>query len=156
MKIEEEIKVKSFSSDWQRASINIVYTANWLSLILEKRAAKKQITLQQFNVLRILRGQLPNPSTNNLLKSRMITNTPDISRLVDRIVAKGLVSRCKNKEDKRAVDLFITDKGLALLEEIEDDMMLNDLLPQNLSEQEAFQLSELLDKFRGSIPPEEV
>ncbi|QBQ40897.1 MarR family winged helix-turn-helix transcriptional regulator [Sphingobacterium psychroaquaticum] len=156
MKIEEEIKVKSFSSDWQRASINIMYTGNWLNLILEKRAAKKQITLQQFNVLRILRGQLPNPSTNNLLKNRMITNTPDISRLVDRIVAKGLVSRCKNKEDKRAVDLFITEKGLALLEEIEDDMMLNDLLPQNLSEQEAFQLSELLDKFRGSIPPEEV
>ncbi len=154
MKIEEEIKVKSFSSDWQRASVNIIYTANWLSLILEKRAAKEQITLQQFNVLRILRGQFPNPATNNLLKSRMITNTPDISRLVDRIVAKGLVSRAQNKADKRAVDLFITQKGLELLDILEADMMLGDILPQNLSEAEALQLSALLDKFRG-IPTEE-
>ena len=150
MKIEEEIKVRKFSSDWQRASINIAFTANWLNLILEKRAAKKQITVQQFNVLRILRGQIPKPSTNSLIKSRMITSMPDISRLVDRIVTKGLVSREKNREDKRAVDLYITQKGIDLLGEIESDMMMTDLLPNHLSEEEAFALSELLDKFRGN------
>ncbi|WDF67232.1 MarR family transcriptional regulator [Sphingobacterium oryzagri] len=149
MKIEEELKVKKFTNDWQRATVNILFTASWLGLILEKRASKRQITLQQFNALRILRGQLPEPTTNNLLRTRMISNTPDISRLVDRIVAKGLASREKNKVDKRSVDLFITQKGLDLLDEIEEDMMLIDMLPGNLSEKDAAKLSDLLDKLRG-------
>lgn len=152
MKIEQELKVKKFTNDWQRATVNILFTASWLGLILEKRASKRQITLQQFNALRILRGQLPDPTTNNLLRTRMISNTPDISRLVDRIVAKGLASREKNKVDKRSVDLFITQKGLDLLDEIEEDMMLTDLLPNNLSEKEAAKLSDLLDKLRSLKP----
>lgn len=152
MKIEEELKVKKFTNDWQRATVNILFSASWLGLILEKRASKRQITLQQFNALRILRGQLPEPTTNNLLRVRMISNTPDISRLVDRIVAKGLASREKNKIDKRSVDLFITKKGLDLLDEIEEDMMLSDMLPNNLTEKEAAKLSDLLDKLRGQDP----
>ncbi|MGX1754040.1 MarR family winged helix-turn-helix transcriptional regulator [Sphingobacterium sp. NPDC055346] len=148
-KIEELVKVKQFASPWHRATINIIYTNNWLNVMLEKRANAKQITLQQFNVLRVLRGQYPNPVTNNLLKERLLTKTPDISRLVDRIVSKGLVSREKNSVDKRAVDLLITDKGLELLEEIETDMMLDDVLPENISAEDCFKLSELLDKFRG-------
>ncbi|GEM68104.1 MarR family transcriptional regulator [Sphingobacterium mizutaii NBRC 14946 = DSM 11724] len=148
-KIEELVKVKQFASPWHRATINIIYTNNWLNVMLEKRANAKQITLQQFNVLRVLRGQYPNPVTNNLLKERLLTKTPDISRLVDRIVSKGLVSREKNSVDKRAVDLLITDKGLDLLEEIETDMMLDDVLPENISSDDCLKLSELLDKFRG-------
>ena len=96
-----------------------------------------------------MRGQFPNPVTNNLLKERLLTKTPDISRLVDRIVGKGLVSRTKNGSDKRAVDLLITDKGLKLLHDIENDMMLDDVLAPNLTTEEFMQLSELLDKFRG-------
>lgn len=148
-KIEELVKVKQFASPWHRATINIIYTNNWLNVMLEKRANAKQITLQQFNVLRVLRGQYPNPVTNNLLKERLLTKTPDISRLVDRIVSKGLVSREKNSVDKRAVDLLITDKGLDLLEEIETDMMLDDVLPENISSDDCLKLSELLDRFRG-------
>ncbi|WP_156306905.1 MarR family winged helix-turn-helix transcriptional regulator [Sphingobacterium endophyticum] len=148
-KIEELVKVRQFASPWHRATINIIYTNNWLNVMLEKRAGAKQITLQQFNVLRVLRGQYPNPVTNNLLKERLLTKTPDISRLVDRIVSKGLVSREKNSVDKRAVDLLITDKGLELLQEIENDMMLDDVLPANITEQDCLMLSELLDKFRG-------
>ena len=149
MKIEEEVEVRQFSSDWQRATVNILYTSNWLNLILEKRASKMQITLQQFNVLRILRGQFPQSSSNLFLKNRMISDTSDISRLIDRIVAKGLVSRTKSDSDKRAVEILITPSGLALLKVIEEDMLLNDVLPNNLSAAEAIQLSELLDKFRG-------
>mgnify|MGYP003430071292 FL=1 len=149
MKIEEEVEVRQFSSDWQRATVNILYTSNWLNLILEKRASKMQITLQQFNVLRILRGQFPQSSSNLFLKNRMISDTSDISRLIDRIVAKGLVSRTKSDSDKRAVEILITPSGLALLKAIEEDMLLNDVLPNNLSAAEAIQLSELLDKFRG-------
>lgn len=148
-KIEELVKVRQFASPWHRATINIIYTNNWLNVMLEKRAGAKQITLQQFNVLRVLRGQYPNPVTNNLLKVRLLTKTPDISRLVDRIVSKGLVSREKNSIDKRAVDLLITDKGLELLQEIENDMMLDDVLPENISVDDCLKLSELLDKFRG-------
>jgi DNA-binding MarR family transcriptional regulator len=148
-KIEELVKVRQFASPWHRATINIIYTNNWLNVMLEKRAGAKQITLQQFNVLRVLRGQYPNPVTNNLLKERLLTKTPDISRLVDRIVSKGLVSREKNSIDKRAVDLLITDKGLELLQEIENDMMLDDVLPENISVDDCLKLSELLDMFRG-------
>lgn len=149
-KIEELVRVKQFASPWHRVTINVIYTNNWLNVMLEKRAGAKQITLQQFNVLRVLRGQFPNPVTNNLLKERLLTKTPDISRLVDRIVSKGLVSRTKNSGDKRAVDLLITEKGMHLLQEIEQDMMLDDVLSENLSKEECMQLSELLDKFRGS------
>jgi len=148
-KIEELVKVRQFASPWHRATVNIIYTNNWLNVMLEKRASVKQLTLQQFNVLRVLRGQFPKPVTNNLLKDRLLTKTPDISRLVDRIVSKGLVSREKNSVDKRAVDLLITDKGLELLQEIETDMMLDDVLPENISAEDCLKLSELLDKFRG-------
>ena len=120
-----------------------------MSNLLESRANKKKITLQQFNVLRILRGQFPNPASNAMIKERMINSTPDISRLVERIVTKGLVTRTKNKSDKRAVDLLITEKGLQLLEELEADMNLSAMLSENLSEQEAATLSFLLDKLRG-------
>ena len=112
MKIDEAIQVKKFSTEWQRATVNLLYTSNWVTAVLEKRAEQKQITLRQFNVLRILRGQFPKPVTNNLIKSRMLTNTPDISRLIDRLVLKGLVDRCKSNEDKRAVNLLITELGL--------------------------------------------
>ncbi|MGO1521384.1 MAG: MarR family winged helix-turn-helix transcriptional regulator [Sphingobacterium sp.] len=148
-KIEDLVKVKDFSTPWHRATINIVYTSNWLNLLLEKRAAAHQITLQQFNALRVLRGQYPTPVRNNLLKERMLTQTPDVSRLVERLVSKGLVSKTKCSDDKRAVDLLISKTGLALLEQMESDMMLDNLLPHNLSAEESLLLSNLLDKFRG-------
>ena len=149
MNLEEKLKIKKFTSEWHKATINIIITSNWLLLELEKRANKKDLTFQQFNVLRILKRQYPNPATNYMLKERLLTTTPDISRLVDRIVAKKLVSRCKNASDKRAVDLVITDLGLQLLEEIEDDMMMVDLLSPNITEEECVQLYNMLYRFRG-------
>ena len=148
-KIEDLVKVKDFSTPWHRATINIVYTSNWLNLLLEKRAAAHQITLQQFNALRVLHGQYPTPVRNNLLKERMLTQTPDVSQLVERLVSKGLVSKTKCSDDKRAVDLLISKTGLALLEQMESDMMLDNLLPHHLSAEESLLLSNLLDKFRG-------
>ncbi|GAA4173182.1 MarR family winged helix-turn-helix transcriptional regulator [Sphingobacterium ginsenosidimutans] len=149
MKIEDEIKVSKFSNEWHRCTVNILYTYNWLNNELEQRAAKEGITLKQFNVLRILRGQYPKPATNNLIKSRMLSTTPDISRMMDRMVTKGLVSRCQSGGDKRAVDLVITDKGLKILENLEEPMLMTDILSDRISEKEAIQLSALLDKLRG-------
>lgn len=149
MGVKDKVRIKRFQSEWHKATINVLLTNNWLTKELEARANRKDITLQQFNVLRILRGQYPKLVTNSLVKDRMINSTPDISRLVDRIVAKGLVNRSQNEIDKRSVDLIITEKGIQLLEELEEDMMLGDILFKNISEEEALQLSELLDKLRG-------
>lgn len=151
MGIEDRIKTSRFQDDWHKATINVLFTNNWLTNLLEDRASRKSITLQQFNVLRILRGQYPKPASNATIRERMINSTPDISRLVERIVTKGLVTRTKNRTDKRAVDLLITEKGLQLLEELEADMNLSTILSENLTTQEAQLLSDLLDKMRGEV-----
>lgn len=149
MKTIDQIKINRYQNEWHRATINILFTNNWLIKVLESRAHRKDITLQQFNVLRILRGQYPKAISNTLVKERMIHDTPDISRLVDRIVLKGLVERTQNVIDKRAVDLMITEKGIQLLIELEEEMGLGDVLFKNISEEEALQLSLLLEKLRG-------
>lgn len=149
MKIKDQIKVGRFKHEWHEATINVLYTNNWLTKELEKRASRKDITLQQFNVLRILRGQYPKAISNTVVKKRMISSTPDISRLVDRIVQKELVQRTKSSTDKRSVDLLITEQGLRLLEELEEEMLLGDILCKNISDKEALLLSQLLDKLRG-------
>jgi DNA-binding MarR family transcriptional regulator len=149
MKIEDCIKIKGFYDDYHRATVNIVYTSNWLTKILEHRASRHGITVQQFNVLRILRCQYPKAASNAMIKERMVSITPDISRLIDRLILKDMVSRHKNVKDKRTVDLIITEKGLQLLEDIETEMMLSEELSKNLTPAEATMLSALLDKLRG-------
>lgn len=151
MKIEDCIKIKGFSDDYHRVTVNIVYTSNWLTKVLEQRANRYGITVQQFNVLRILRGQYPKMTSNAMIKERMVSITPDISRLIDRLVLKDMVSRHKNAKDKRTVDLIITEKGFQLLEDIETEMMLSEDLSQNLTPEEARLLSNLLDKLRGEL-----
>ncbi|WP_257656395.1 MarR family winged helix-turn-helix transcriptional regulator [Parapedobacter lycopersici] len=147
MKIEEEIKTDKFVNEQHRATVNIVFTSNWISHILEERAGEEQITLQQFNVLRILRGRHPKPATNNLLKERMIDKMPDISRIIDRLVVKGLVSRGRCDTDRRAVDVRITPKGLAVLNRLDERMLMMDML-HRMTDEECRQLNELLDKMR--------
>lgn len=149
MGIIDQLQIKKFQDEWHQATVNILFTNNWLSKILEGRAAKRDLTLQQFNVLRILRGQYPKAASNKLIKSRMVTSMPDISRLVERMVNKGLVERTQNNADKRSVDLVITAKGLQLLEELQEEMSLTNILSQHLTAKESLQLSKLLDKLRG-------
>lgn len=149
MKIEEEVKTDKFVNERHKATVNIVFTSNWLTHILEERAGSQQITLQQFNVLRILRGQHPKAATNSLLKERMIDNMPDISRIIDRLVIKELVSRGRCRADRRAVDVRITPKGLEVLERLEERMLLMDVL-NTVSEEECAQLNRLLDKMRSA------
>ncbi len=153
MKIEDEIQTRKFRNERHKATINVVFTSNWLTNILEERANKQQITLQQFNVLRILRGQYPQPATNNLLRERMLDRMPDISRIIDRLLAKELVSRVKCTSDRRAVDVKITQKGLEVLAELDESMIMMDILEGNISEEECQQLNELLDKLRGNGIP---
>ncbi len=149
MELEKEIFNKSFDCNYNRTVVNIIYTYGWLTNHLKVLLDKHNLTHQQYNVLRILRGQQPNPATINLIKERMLDKMSDASRIVDRLVQKELVTRNTNKKDRRAVDISITKKGLNLLSEIKLDALTRDLLLPNLTEEEAGQLSVLLDKLRG-------
>ncbi|WP_367615722.1 MarR family winged helix-turn-helix transcriptional regulator [Pontibacter liquoris] len=148
MKIEEEIKQSAFQSEYQKAYINLVYTSGWLGQ--EQAALFKPygLTLPQFNILRILRGQYPKPATVSLLIERMLDKTSNASRIVDKLEAKGLVTRKQCPEDRRTVDVLITDKGLALLEQMNGLEGGTRTGIRNLTEQEAQELNRLLDKIR--------
>lgn len=148
MQIEKEIQGK-FEDNYHKAVVNISYTYGWLANMLRSEFEKYNLTSQQFNVLRILRGQYPKPATINLLKERMLDKMSDASRIVDRLVQKELVSRGTCTHDRRAVDILITEKGLELLAQMDKGFRTSDLVKTNLTEQEADQLSELLDKLRG-------
>jgi DNA-binding MarR family transcriptional regulator len=149
MRIDEEIQSSKFEDNYHKAVINVNYTYGWLSNAFRCKFEKHNLTQQQFNVLRILRGQYPKPATINLLKERMVDKMSDASRIVDRLVQKGLVSRCTNTKDRRAVDIRISDIGLGILEKMDVEFRTKDVLKNNLSEEEAGQLSDLLDKLRG-------
>ena len=149
MRIEEEIHSSKFEDIYHKAVINVSYTYSWLNNALRGEFEKHNLTSQQFNVLRILRGQYPNPATVNLIKERMLDKMSDASRIVDRLVQKGLVSRCTNNKDRRAVDIRISDAGLEVLSKMDGQFKTQEILKNNLTEEEAAQLNDLLDKFRG-------
>jgi DNA-binding MarR family transcriptional regulator len=149
MRIDEEIQSTNFEDNYHKAVININYTQGWLSNTFRCKFEKFNLTEQQFNVLRILRGQFPKPATVNLLKERMIDKMSDASRIVDRLIQKGLVSRCTTTQDRRAVDIRISEQGLEVLAAMDTEFKTKDVLKKNLTEEEAGLLSDLLDKMRG-------
>jgi DNA-binding MarR family transcriptional regulator len=148
MKIEEEIKQQKFRSSQQKAVINTIYTASWMQSKLQETFKLFNITLQQYNILRILRGQHPNSISATEIKTRMLDKNSDVSRLLDRLLAKNIISKRTSHEDKRAADINLTDEGLELLKGIDKKQQQIDGILR-LSEDEAAQLSDLLDKCRG-------
>lgn len=149
MEIEKEISASKFENNHQKAIVNLIYTYGWLTNSLKQRLNKHKITLQQYNILRILRGQHPKPATVNLLKERMLDKMSDASRIVERLVQKQLVLRCINEKDRRAVDVLISNMGLEILQKLDVEMSSKDILNGNISDEEAVVLSNLLDKMRG-------
>ncbi|WP_462264981.1 MarR family winged helix-turn-helix transcriptional regulator [Mucilaginibacter sp.] len=149
MQIDKEIQASKFEDDYHKVVINIAYTSGWLNNLLRYELEKYKLTGQQFNVLRILRGRFPQPATVNLIKERMVDKMSDASRIVDRLVQKGLVSRCTNNKDRRSVDIRISDAGLEVLSQMDNQFKTKDFIKSNLTEQEAATLSDLLDKLRG-------
>jgi DNA-binding MarR family transcriptional regulator len=149
MEIEKEIYNRKFENSHQKAVVNLLYTYGWITNLLRLRLNNHNITLQQYNVLRILRGQYPNPATINILKERMLDKMSDASRIVERLVQKDLVKRCVSNKDRRAVDILISQKGLEILQKLDNEISIKDMLSHNLSEEEAIELSGLLDKMRG-------
>ncbi len=149
MGIAEDIKQPKFKSEFQKAIINIFYTANWLGERHHSFFKKFGITAAQFNVLRILRGQHPQPSTINLIIDRMLDRMSNASRIVDKLEDKGLVLRKQCPNDRRAVDVIISEKGLDLLGVLDREMEGYEGDFCNLNDEEPAQLNDLLDKFRA-------
>ncbi len=149
MKIEEEIKQKAFKSNFQKAFINIMFTESWLRNENKKFFKAFDITAQQFNVLRILRGKHPETLSAGEVKSVMIDKTPDLTRLLDRLQKKGLITRKMDSLNRRLLCIGISKAGLDLLAEITPIIEAQMQALNRLTEEEAQQLSDLLDKFRG-------
>ena len=150
MGIAAEIKQKNFKNEYSKSLINIIYTNSWLQTQQLELFKESGLTTPQFNILRILRGQHPEPSTVNLLIDRMLDKSSNASRIVDKLESKGLVTRKQCKDDRRAVDVFISDQGLALLAELDTNLGKFEQELRNLNEEEAKELNALLDKLRGS------
>lgn len=148
MKIEEEIKQSAFKSEYHKAYINVLYTSNWLEQEQSKQFKPFGVTLPQYNVLRILRGQHPKPATISMIIERMLDKTSNASRIVDKLEAKELVTRKQCPEDRRTVDVLITDKALALLKQMDELDGGTKSGLRNLTEKEAETLNTLLDKIR--------
>ncbi len=148
MGIEKDIQQAKFRNSRQKASINLIYTFAWLKDKTKIIFDTEEITAQQFNILRILRGSFPQPLSTLQIRERMLEKMSDTSRIVDRLIAKGLVKKIICKNDRRLVDVIITDKGKKMLERLDARQDEIDGVLSNLSEKDANILSDLLDKIR--------
>ena len=135
----------SFPNDKVKALLNIIYTANWINNYQNTFFRPFGISPQQFNILRILKGA-NKPIKVQTIKERMLERSPNATRLMDKLCDKQLIERLPCPDDRRVVHINITEKGVALLEEISKNSR-KDLL-EKLSNEEAEQLSNLLDKMR--------
>lgn len=148
MKLEDEIHQKKFKSIQQRLMLNLIYTTNWVTAKQDSLFKDADVTIQQYNVLRILRGQHPNPCSIKLIKERMLDRMSDASRIVDKLNTKQLLVRRECPNDRRSVDVIITDKGLELLKSLDHLDDLSKQMLKSLSTEEINTLNFLLDKLR--------
>ncbi len=147
MEIGKEIK-STFKTSQQKAIVNIRFTSNWMAQRQNSYMAKFDISMAQFNILRILRGAKDFINVNTI-KDRMVEKSPNTTRLMDKLIDKNLIERKRCEEDRRVVYVKISEHGLELLSKIDLDFM--DVFDFNdrISSEEAETLSNLLDKLRG-------
>lgn len=142
--ISKDIKSK-FANSKVKALINIKYTANWLNSKEVEFFKPYGLSPQQYNILRILRGA-GEPTKVQVIKERMVERAPNATRLMDKLCDKKLIERVRCEHDRRVVYISIVNKGLELLESIDKNIDIDFI--ENLTETEAAQLSDLLDKIR--------
>jgi MarR family multiple gene transcriptional regulator MgrA len=148
---EQLIKHGKFKNEKHKAVVCVVCANNLINNHYEEFFKRFNLTIQQYNALRILRGLHPKPSTVNLIRERMLDKMSDASRIVERLRKAGLVERVVSAKDRRAVDVIITKEGLGILSEIdklEDEMYRP---TDKLSDEEAGQLNRLLEKVLESM-----
>ncbi len=146
MKIDDAINSK-FTSPKMRAVVNVRYTSNYMAAIQNRFMSKFDLTMPQFNILRILRGANDTLAVNTV-KERMVEKSPNTTRLMDKLIDKGLISRERCENDRRVVYVKITKEGLKLLTKIDKALEKEEIFKVNLTDKEAQQLSDLLDKLR--------
>lgn len=149
MRLEEEIQQSKFRNERQKLLINLFYTYNVLSSKMQDFLKSESLTMQQYNILRILRGQHPNPATNSLVKERMLDKNSDVTRIIDRMIRDGLVSRVNCQSDRRRVDITITELGLKKLSRLDQLSVEMDQIAHGVSEDEAIIFNDMLDKLRS-------
>jgi DNA-binding MarR family transcriptional regulator len=148
MSLEKEINQSKFNTEHQKVMVNIIYTANWMNEQLKSFFDKGDITQQQFNILRILRGA-GEPISTLQIRQRMLDKMSDTSRIVDRLIIKGLVKKTVCPADKRLVDISITTKGKKTLEKLDSLQIEMETISFNLTDADAKTMNKLLDKMRG-------
>lgn len=150
MKIEEAIKQAQFKSEYQKASINLMFTVSWMSSSIGQALKPFGISNQQFNILRILRGSHPKPQSVKELTAKMLDRSSNASRLVDKLLEKKLVERAICPADRRKVEILITDLGLKLTEEASKEIeKVTVSIFNKISKNEAKELNRLMDLLRG-------
>jgi DNA-binding MarR family transcriptional regulator len=149
MSLEKDINQAKFRNEYQKATVNIIYTYNWMNEQMKDLFEKEGLTAQQFNILRILRGA-GQPISTLQIRQRMLDKMSDTSRIVDRLIIKGLVKKVVCKTDKRLVDVSITEKGKKILAKLDQKENAMDAIVGSVSEAEAKTLNKILDKIRKS------
>jgi DNA-binding MarR family transcriptional regulator len=150
MSIETDINQTKFNDEYHKMSVNLIYTYNWAMEKAKRFFEKADLTMQQYNILRILRGA-GKPLSTLQIRQRMLDKMSDTSRIVDRLVKKGLVEKVICKNDRRLVDVTISDKGLALLHKLDSHTHELDSHLTSITEEEARTMNQLLDKLRQSV-----
>jgi DNA-binding MarR family transcriptional regulator len=150
MGIEKDIQQANFRNEFQKMGINLMYTANWLNERIGRFLLQEDITQQQYNILRILRGSEV-PLSTLQIRERMLDKMSDTSRIVDRLIVKGLVEKSACKSDKRLVDITLSEKGLQLVNKLDQYNDQIDAILNGVTEAEAATLNQILDKLR-SLP----
>lgn len=155
MGIEKDIQQKAFRNDYNKAMVNIIYSSNWLHEKIKVFLDSEDITNQQYNILRILRGS-SHPLSTLQIRERMLDKMSDTSRIVDRMLKKGLVEKTVCPGDKRMVDVILTPMGKLVLDKLDQRNEELDSFMNGLSHVETSMLNELLDKMRDTFSPTSV
>ena len=151
MSIEKHIlQTRKFRNEHHKCVVNLIYTHNWVTEQLKLVLEEEELTLQQYNILHILRGS-DTPLSTLQIRERMLDKMSDTSRIVDRLILKNLALKSVNKKDKRLVDVKISAKGKRLLQKLDQTANNIDNVLKNVSETDARELNRLLDKVRGSV-----
>jgi DNA-binding MarR family transcriptional regulator len=149
MSIEKDINQPRFTSEYHKMNVNLIYTYNWVMEQSKKFFEKADLTPQQYNILRILRGA-GKPLSTLQIRQRMLDKMSDTSRIVDRLLKKDLVQKVVCQNDRRLVDVTISEKGMMLLNKLDNDTHELDSYLSSISEEEAKTMNHLLDKLRKS------
>ncbi len=150
MNLEQEIKQKAFRSEQSKLIVNLIYTYNQLKSRIAIVLKDEGVTMQQYNVLRIVNGSGEEGITTSEIRERMLDKMSDASRMVDRLESMGFVTKQRDRNDRRILHIFLTERGKTLVQRLMERETI-DQLAHGVEEESAQQLNELLDAFRASL-----